>query len=253
MNWEVLFWFKVMLTPIEAPADVAPACVIVAEADPLIAEGLAQGLTQTPWLTARPLASSAREALDTAQNSYPAVLLLSEPLLQNLPSEELAGKLEGGRAVRVLVLGNAPDTGRTLHYLLLGCMGYLSRQDSLETLRKAVTAVAAGEFWAPRGMLPELVRELRDRRSREPALTGREREILSLIHAGRTNGQIAGLLFISHETVRWHVRRVFSKIGAGSRAAAVEFAGRHGVVWRGSPLPPVVATRGPLQIVSRAG
>ena len=236
----------------EAQAGVAPACVIVAEADPLIAEGLAQGLSQTPGLAARPLASSARHALEAARISYPAVLLVSEPLLQDLPSEELAQKLEGGRPVPVLVLGNAPDAGRTLHYLLLGCMGYLSRQDSLETLRKAVTAVAAGEFWAPRGLLPELVRELRDRRRREPALTTREREILSLIHAGRSNGEIAGLLFISHETVRWHARRVFSKIGAGSRAAAVEFAGRHGVVWRGGPLPPVLATHGPLQIVSRA-
>ena len=236
----------------EAPAGVAPACVIVAEADPLIAEGLAQGLSQAPGLAARPLTSSARHALEAARISYPAVLLVSELLLQNLPSEELAQELGGSRPVPVLVLGNAPDAGRTLHYLLLGCMGYLSRQDSLETVRKAVTAVAAGEFWAPRVLLPELVRELRDRRRREPVLTAREREILSLIHAGRTNGEIAGQLFISHETVRWHARRLFSKIGAGNRAAAVEFDGRYGVVWRGGPLPPVLATHGPLQLVSRA-
>jgi DNA-binding NarL/FixJ family response regulator len=204
-----------------------PMSVLVAEIDPFIGETLAQGLNQQPCLNARLVAGSAREGLDAAEISYPAILLISEFLLRQVPSEELSVRLSGRRIVPTLVLGNRPDPSRTIHYLLLGCMGYLSRQDSLATMGRAVAVVAAGEYWAPRALMPVLVRELRDRRGRDPVLTPREREILSLIHAGRTDREIASLLFINRGTVRWHTRRLFSKIGVENRLAAMEFAHRH--------------------------
>ena len=52
------------------------------------------------------------------------------------------------------------------------------------------------------------------------ALTPREREILALVAAGRSNGEIGKQLFISAKTVSVHVSNVMAKLGAGSRTEA---------------------------------
>ena len=52
-------------------------------------------------------------------------------------------------------------------------------------------------------------------------LSAREREVMSLIAGGRTNGEIAAHLFLAEKTVKNHVRRIYSKLGVDSRAAAI--------------------------------
>jgi DNA-binding CsgD family transcriptional regulator len=54
-------------------------------------------------------------------------------------------------------------------------------------------------------------------------LSAREAEVMSLIAAGQTNGQIAARLFLAEKTVKNHVRRIYSKLGVGSRPAAIAY------------------------------
>ncbi len=61
-------------------------------------------------------------------------------------------------------------------------------------------------------------------------LSGREREVLALVAAGRTNRQIAGELLISEHTVRRHLQNIFVKIDVPSRAAATAYALRHRLI-----------------------
>ena len=201
--------------------------VVVAEADLLISEGLAQGLREEPRLFAEPWAGSPLAALDRCRELTLCVLLLNEALFEHLDAASVSGRVDFGRAVSVLAVGLAPDPEKTICYLRLGCMGYVSRKDSLATLRKAVYAVAGGEIWAPRATLSLLVRQLLVATERGPRLTVRELEILTLIGSGSTNDEISQRLFISLETVRWHVRRLFLKIGARDRATALEYARLH--------------------------
>jgi ATP/maltotriose-dependent transcriptional regulator MalT len=56
-------------------------------------------------------------------------------------------------------------------------------------------------------------------------LTRREREILGLVHQGRTNREIANALFISEVTVKAHLRHVYEKLGVRSRTEAAVRAG----------------------------
>lgn len=59
---------------------------------------------------------------------------------------------------------------------------------------------------------------------RTQGLTQREREVLDLVRAGRTNGAIARTLFISESTVKVHVRHIFDKLGVHSRAEAASLS-----------------------------
>lgn len=52
-------------------------------------------------------------------------------------------------------------------------------------------------------------------------LSAREAEIMSLIAGGHTNGEIATRLFLAEKTVKNHVNRIYSKLGVGSRRAAI--------------------------------
>jgi DNA-binding CsgD family transcriptional regulator len=67
-------------------------------------------------------------------------------------------------------------------------------------------------------------------RAADPALTPREHEILTLVAAGRTNGEIARQLFISVKTVSVHVSNILAKLGAGGRTEAAALARRRGLL-----------------------
>jgi DNA-binding NarL/FixJ family response regulator len=201
--------------------------VIVAEADPLTCEGLAESLCEEPRLSAYPCNDSPLAALDRARDYDPCVVLVSEAFLEKIDVLRFIAKADYGRGVPVLALGPPAEPERVIRSLLLGCMGYVSRRDSLATLKKAIFAVAGGEIWARRADLTLLVRRLLHHRDRGPQLTAREREILALIHAGCPNAEISRQLFISPETVRWHVRHLFTKIGVRDRASVAEFARLH--------------------------
>ena len=200
--------------------------VVVAEGDPLIAEGLAQSLNHDSDLQTRAVVEPAG-ALEMCLEWRPCVLLVGEALFERMDPQRFLEVTGWGRVVQALVVGAVADPELSVSCLRLGCMGYLSRQNSLETLHKAIRAVAAGEMWAHRSVLTKLLRELLDERLSPPRLTHRQREILDLIHAGCNNDQITARLFISAETLRWHLRRLFQAIGAPSRAAALAFARRH--------------------------
>ena len=65
-------------------------------------------------------------------------------------------------------------------------------------------------------------------RTSQPTLTPRELEVLALIADGYSTKQIAQALWITDETVRTHVRRLLSRLGARTRAHAVAIAYRDG-------------------------
>ncbi|MFL6446628.1 MAG: LuxR C-terminal-related transcriptional regulator [Bryobacteraceae bacterium] len=107
-------------------------------------------------------------------------------------------------------------------YIRYGCSGILHLDDRPELWRKAIQTVVRGEMWVSRTMSTRLLREVtqvQDDLMRK--ITRREAEIIRLICLGHDNARIAGELFISKETVRWHVRSIYSKLGVTDRDGAV--------------------------------
>ena len=80
------------------------------------------------------------------------------------------------------------------------------------------------------GARPDLARLARLAGSPRPGgLSRREREVLILVAAGKTNRVIAAELFISEKTVARHVSNMFTKLGLSSRAEATAYAYKHGL------------------------
>jgi len=90
-----------------------------------------------------------------------------------------------------------------------GACGLLSKAASIEELIAAIDGVARGEVLSVDGLL-----------------SGREREILSLIGEGAANAEIARGLSIRPKTVEGHVERVMAKLGIHTRAGLVAYARR---------------------------
>jgi DNA-binding NarL/FixJ family response regulator len=70
------------------------------------------------------------------------------------------------------------------------------------------------------------------------ALTRRESEILGLVAAGATNGEIARKLWVTEQTVKFHVSNIYRKLGVANRTEACHYAHVNGLV---GPRPPLTA------------
>lgn len=127
---------------------------------------------------------------------------------------------------RILILTGHDKEGyvRALHQL--GVQGYLLKSAGPDELVHAIRSVFAGE----EVFSSSIVRFLREGASGVPRLTRKEREILTALALGRKNQEIADEQTITLNTVEFHMRNLFVKLGANSRADAVMRAQRLGWV-----------------------
>jgi DNA-binding NarL/FixJ family response regulator len=177
------------------------------------------------------------EVLDECQKLVPCVLLIDYDLVAKLERPaEFAQRVQFGRLISVLV-AIEQESPEILELLLrMGCMGFVRNSAPPRELRKAVQAVSSGEFWASRKLLARVFQELLFA-SNPRKLTAREGEILTLVSQGHTNQQIAHSLCISRETVRWHMRMLYGKLGVHDRQSAISQALKPGLAARKPSLP----------------
>ena len=170
-------------------------------------------------------------ALAVLQQSAPALLLAcggpAETPIAPLPD------LISSDTLYILMVFEATDESIYGRCLSQGYRGIIDKNACDQMLLKAIQSVFAGELWFPRDVLAGFVRN--SLRNSSPALTSRESEILNLIGLGFKNQQIADRLFISRETVRWHIRALYSKLGATHRPGALKYSRYPGRRMRSHP------------------
>ena len=159
------------------------------------------------------------EMLELCRKLTPALLVLDSAFAKAVLTEEFS-RLTSSENLRILVIAETVDQSIYEAYLQKGCRGVLESSSSDQMLLKSIEAVFAGELWVPRRVLSQIVEV--SLRKNLPKLTSREAEILDLISHGLRNQQIADQLFISRETVRWHIRGLYSKIGISHRPGTLQ-------------------------------
>jgi DNA-binding NarL/FixJ family response regulator len=166
-------------------------------------------------------ASDFSEAIVQAEAIAPSVLLTEDRMLTGIDLNSLRIRLALGRSVRILVYMEEQDDTRRCELLLAGVAGFFDRNSSTESMRQAIIEVAKGHLWASPEVLSDTIRTMVSAIS-DPRFTKREMEILRRIAAGQDNRTIADNLFITRETVRWHLRSAYSKLGVHDRRSVVE-------------------------------
>ena len=148
-------------------------------------------------------------------------------MLEALSAEELPTK--------IIVLTGADDDDFVARCIQGGAMGYLLKDAASNQLVDAIRTVASGGCWLPPDLTEKLMRGISKKPEGEESaklslLTAREMEVFKLLGQAKANSDIAMDLFISEHTVKVHVSRILEKLGLSTRAEAVRFAIRSGIV-----------------------
>lgn len=124
--------------------------------------------------------------------------------------------------IKLLVLGTATSPEYVERIIGAGAKGYLRLDAPEAEVRMAVQIVKDGSVWAPRKVLARLLDRQdpgRPGAAATPLFTARERDVLGLLHAGRSNREIATALNIDESTVKAHIGRLMRKVGVTNRIA----------------------------------
>lgn len=208
--------------------------VLIADDHPAFRSGLASFLAAEPDCEVVGEASDGPDALRKTLALRPDVLVLDLEM-PGLSGIEVTERVrEAAPEVNVLILSAYEDRDYLFGVLDHGAAGYLTKQEPLDMTLDAVRGVARGETgWLSRRITALFVgarRHAPDRADRLAPLSPREQEVLAALAHGRSNAEIADLLYVSTSTVKKHVNSIFEKLGLQTRAQAVAWMWRHGLV-----------------------
>jgi DNA-binding NarL/FixJ family response regulator len=188
--------------------------VMIIDDHPVVREGLMAALQGRDAIHLAGGFGSAEEAIAEAASVKPDVVILDLEL-PGMSGLEAIQRF----SVPVLILTAYGTDDEVQRALDAGAKGYLLKGAPLGDIEHAIAALARGESYVD----PRIAARLLSRRKSQ-SLTAREREVLALLAAGKTNKEIAGRLRITERTAKFHVTSIFNKLGAENRAQAVAIA-----------------------------
>jgi DNA-binding NarL/FixJ family response regulator len=232
-----------MAEPVVPVAEISGALVtddalrlVVADDQRSVLDGLALMLDLLPGVTVVAVASNGAEAIEAVGRDHPDVVLLDlhMPVLDGIETtRRLTSEYP---ATAVVVLTTYADDASVLEALRAGARGYLTKNAGRADIARAIHAAASGQI-----ILDEVAQAtLLDAAVLQSAapippvelpdgLTTREGDVLALISQGLDNSEIARTLFLSPNTVKTHINRIFAKTGSKTRAQAIRYAHTRGL------------------------
>ena len=199
--------------------------VLIADDHALFREGLRMLLAQDNSIMVVGEAADGLQALNLADSLQPDILLLDVRMPEVGGLEVLPRIRAKCPMTKVLILSGFPEDELISKALEMGAKGYLLKTLTHKDLLKAIHATYAGEIWAERRVLTQILDNLRKKvddlhgplaETRE-SLTDREQEVVTWVMQGKTNKEIAAQLGISESTVKTHVSNIFSKLRVSRR------------------------------------
>jgi DNA-binding NarL/FixJ family response regulator len=206
------------------PAGV-PIRVLVADDHPVVRNGLAGVIAQQPELALVAEAADGRQALERFREHLPDVVLMD----LRMPDMDGVSAIKAIRAefpdARILALTTYEGDVDIHRALEAGARGYLIKDMLLTDVLGAIRAVHRGERVIPAAVAAKLAVF-----TPRIDLTTREVEVLELVAKGLSNRDVAGIIGRTDETVKVHLKNIFSKLGVADRTEAVTLALSRGIL-----------------------
>ena len=177
------------------------------------------------------------EAVKAAIELKPDLVLMDidMPGLDGL--EALKKIKEHNPLVRVVMLTVSDNDEYIVAAIKTGANGYLLKDLSSKDFLECIQELEQGNLAVTRKTATQLISRfqnlLQQCDSEKEVLTAREVEILELVGNGSTTGEIAKTLYISENTVKYHVRNILQKLDASNRAEAISRAVQKGLIEAG--------------------
>lgn len=197
--------------------------IVIADDHALFRQGLRSLLERQPDVTI--VAETDRvDTVGALLAETPCDVLLLDLQMERRSLYEIPGL---AAHVPVIIVTASEDPDELLAAVHAGARAVVSKRFALETLVEALRAVAAGHVWLPPAVQAAMTGRFREQRAR---LTAREVDLVREVGRGLRNADIARQLGISEETVKTHLKNIFSKVGVRDRVELALYAVRVGIV-----------------------
>jgi DNA-binding NarL/FixJ family response regulator len=212
--------------------------VVLCDDQALVRDGFQMILNADDGIEVVGEAGDGAEAVELVKRLLPSVVLMDVRMPGMDGIEATRRIVASGVESRVLILTTFDLDEYVYEALRVGASGFLLKDVTAAQLVEGVRVVAAGEAM----LAPTVTRRLLERFAgslpggEEPAppslrsLTGREREILTLLASGLSNAELGARLYLSEPTIKTHLSSIFRKLGVRDRVQAVIAAYDAGLV-----------------------
>ncbi|HEX2101575.1 MAG TPA: response regulator transcription factor [Candidatus Synoicihabitans sp.] len=207
------------------PAPGTNIRILVVDDHPPMRMGLVALIQSQPGMDVIAEASDGEEAIEVYDDVRPDVVLMDLRMPGMGGVEAILAIRKKHPEARVIVLSTY-DLDEDIHRAIQsGAQSYLLKDMPSEEIASTIRAVHAGD-----ALLPRQVAERLTQRAEREQLTERERDVLEALIKGRSNKEIASSLCISEDTVKSHLKTLFTKLRVRDRTGAAVEAIRHGIV-----------------------
>jgi DNA-binding NarL/FixJ family response regulator len=208
-----------------------PLRVAIADDHRLMLDGIKRALESAPDIRVVGEAMSGEEMLQLVPQVRPDVVILDLRMPRGDGLSTLAQLRKSHPDLKVIILSMFEDSEHIDRALHQGASGYVVKSINPLDLPSTIRQVVEGTVYHPRGRGGEGGEVGAATATAAPGgLTERELAILRLVAEGLSNLDIASKLYVTEQTVKFHLSNIYRKLGVGNRTEATRFAYRNGLI-----------------------